>query len=196
MESDGNSSLTQNTVVLAALRDAIEKVSGGGQYRYSLRQLYYAIRPYVISMLGKELEYGYFGEIIARREAEDGVDLSGIYRDNRGVVYHPHLRQTIPLGTLSVEEYRRPAWTFNKILYSEKEGFFEILRSVEWPERHDCALLTSKGYASRAARDLIDRLGDSGEEIEFVSASTTRTDPGRGFIRRSWMRPRQDQADA
>jgi hypothetical protein len=83
------------------------------------------------------------------------------------VVYHPDTGEEIPLGTLSVEHYQRPAWTFNKILYAEKEGFFQILRSVKWPERHDCALLTSKGYASRAARDLLDHLGDSGEDIEF-----------------------------
>lgn len=158
---------TQSAIVLAALPEAVKKVSGGGQYRYSLRQLFYAIRPYVINSLDVELDYNYFGTIIAQHEAETGTDLPGIYRDNRGVVYHPHTGKEIPLGTLSVEEYRRPAWTFNKILYSEKEGFFQILKSVQWPERHDCALLTSKGYASRAARDLIDLLGDTGEDIEF-----------------------------
>jgi len=36
-----------------------------------------------------------------------------------------------------------------------------------WPEKHDCALLTSKGQPSRAARDLLDLLGDSDEEITF-----------------------------
>ena len=36
---------------------------------------------------------------------------------------------------------------------------------AEWPERHDCALLTSKGYASRAAKDLLDLLGDSDEPL-------------------------------
>ena len=38
---------------------------------------------------------------------------------------------------------------------------------MKWPERHDCALLTSKGYASRAARDLLDSLGECGEELMF-----------------------------
>ena len=58
-------------------------------------------------------------------------------------------------------------WTFNKILYSEKEGFFTILKDAKFPERYDCALLTSKGYASRAVKDLFDLLGDTGEEIQF-----------------------------
>ncbi len=63
--------------------------------------------------------------------------------------------------------YQRPAWTFNKILYCEKEGFFPILIDAQWPERHDCALLTSKGYASRAARDVLDLLGDGDEPLTF-----------------------------
>ena len=66
-----------------------------------------------------------------------------------------------------VEHYEPPDWTFNKVLYIEKEGFFQILQDVKWPERHDCALLTSKGYASRAARDLLDSLGECGEELMF-----------------------------
>ncbi len=93
--------------------------------------------------------------------------MPGIYRDVRGSLYHPHLKERIPLGTMAVEGYDRPKWTFNKILYIEKEGFFEILIDEKWPERHDCALLTSKGHATRAAKDLIDMLGDTGEEILF-----------------------------
>ena len=38
---------------------------------------------------------------------------------------------------------------------------------AKWPERHDCALLTSKGYASRAARDVLDLLGDTDEPLTF-----------------------------
>src|SRR5512144_24409 len=88
-----------------------------------------------------------------------------MYRDPRGTLYHPHTEEEIPLGTLNVEGYRRPEWTFNKILYCEKEGFFPILRAARWPERHDCALMTSKGFASRAARDVLDLLGETGEDL-------------------------------
>src|SRR5262249_36348318 len=93
--------------------------------------------------------------------------LPGIYRDARGTLYHPHSRKTIPLGTRQVEEYQRPEWTFNKILYCEKEGFFPILADNHWPEKHDCALLTSKGFASRAARDVLDLRGDRGGPLTF-----------------------------
>jgi hypothetical protein len=51
----------------------------------------------------------------------------------------------------------------------EFTGFFEALKEAAWPERHDCALLTSKGQPTRAARDLLDLLGETGEEILFFA---------------------------
>jgi hypothetical protein len=156
---------TKKAIVLTNLSVAIAKVSGNGRHRYSLRQLFYAVRPYVLDALGEEPDYDYFAEIVKVREREQGHDLPGIYRDNRGILYHPHLRQEIPLGTRTVEQYERPAWTFNKALYCEKEGFFPILRDVEWPERNDCALLTSKGFATFAVRDLLDLLDQSDEPL-------------------------------
>lgn len=160
--------VTQKDAILGRLDEAIEKASGGGQYRFSLRQLYYAIRPHAIAAMGVEPKYSWFTNVITEYEAEHG-DIPGMYRDPRGVIYHPHLGEEIPLGTLNVEAYGRPRWTFNKILYAEKEGFFPILRDAKWPERHDCALMTSKGFSSRAARDVIDLLGDTDEDLWFFS---------------------------
>ncbi len=57
--------------------------------------------------------------------------------------------------------------TFNKILYCEKEGFFPILKDARWPERNDCALLTSKGFATRAVCDVLDLLGESAQPLKF-----------------------------
>jgi hypothetical protein len=109
-------------------------------------------------------EHGFKG-IITDIENELGNDLPGMYRDDRGIIYHPHKQDTISLGTRMVEVYEPPDWTFNRVLYIEKEGFFPLLKEVGWPDRHDCALLTSKGQPTRAARDLIDGLRDSKEEI-------------------------------
>jgi hypothetical protein len=158
---------SQKDIILGHLDEAVAKASEGGKYRFSLRRLFYAVRPHVIEACGKEPEYGYFGQVITDYEAGQGCDLPGIYRDSRGTLYHPHTGQDIPLGTINVEGYERPAWTFNKILYCEKEGFFPILKDAGWPERHDCALMTSKGFASRAARDVLDLLGESGEDLIF-----------------------------
>jgi hypothetical protein len=155
---------TMKDIILECLDESIAKASGSGEYRYSLRQLFYAVRPYVLEALQTQPEYDYFAKVITDYESDHG-EPEGIYRDARGTVYHPHTREEIQLGTMQVEEYERPAYTFNKVLYSEKEGIFPILKSAKWPERHDCALMTSKGFASRAARDLLDLLGESEEEL-------------------------------
>ncbi|AKL96164.1 DNA topoisomerase VI, subunit A [Clostridium aceticum] len=162
--TDGSKRLTQKDVMLNNLNEAVKKASGDGTYRFSQRQLFYGVRPYVMEQLGIEPTYENFNKVITDYEAEHG-DIEGIYRDSRGSLYTPHSGTTIPIGTLSVENYQRPEWTFNKVLYIEKEGFFEILKDVKFPERYDCALLTGKGYASRAVKDLIDYLGESQEEL-------------------------------
>ena len=156
----------EKEIILHFLPAAVSKASGEGVYKFSQRQLYYAIRPYVITRMGKQPDYNYFCRVLTEYEAENG-NIPAMYRDPRGVLYHPHLKEEIPLGTISVANYERPEWTFNKILYSEKEGFFTILKDAKFPERFDCALLTSKGYASRAVKDLFDFLGDTDEEILF-----------------------------
>jgi len=114
----------------------------------------------------QELKTENFTSIITDYEAEHG-DIPDMFRDNRGALYHPHMGEgDIPVGTLMVEGYERPPWAFNKIVYIEKQGFFEILKAVKWPEHHDCALLTSKGYSSRAIRDLIDHLAGHDEPVQ------------------------------
>jgi hypothetical protein len=165
--TEGQKLPSQKEVIIKAIPEAIKKVSGEGKHRYSLRQLFYAIRPFFLKVFDKEPSYDTFADVIGEYEAERGQDLPGIYRDTRGLLYHPHTGEVIPLGTLAVEKYKRPAWTFNKVLYCEKEGFFPVLIDAKWPERNDCALLTSKGFASRAARDLLDLLGETDEPITF-----------------------------
>jgi Topoisomerase 6 subunit A/Spo11, Toprim domain len=155
---------SEKDLVLDNLDDVIAKVSDDGKYRFNQRQLFYALRPIVREEKGKDLTLGHFTGIITDYEAEHG-EIPGMYREPRGSIYHPHRDETITLGTLMVEEYDRPAWTFNKLLYIEKEGFSEALKDVAWGERHDCAIMSSKGFSTRAARDLIDKLAEHDEPI-------------------------------
>lgn len=150
--------------VLENLADAIAETSGTGTHRFNLRQLFYRIRPLVKEACGSELRYPNFSQIITEFESEHG-EIGGMLRDPRGTLYTPHECEEIPLGTKAVENYERTPWTFNKLLYIEKEGFFEILKTARWPERNDCALLTSKGYSTRAVRELIDSLAEHDEPI-------------------------------
>ena len=63
------------------------------------------IRPLVREAVGAELQWGNFETIIGDHELEQG-EVAGMYRDPRGTLYHPHRRDSIPLGTLQVERYR------------------------------------------------------------------------------------------
>ena len=162
---DAGNKLSQKEVVLDNLEAVIADVSGDGEFRFNARQLFYGLRPLVMDETGEELKIGNFTAIITDYEAEHG-EIPGMYREPRGSIYHPHEGETITLGTLMVEEYERPVWTFNKLMYIEKEGASEALKAVRWAERNDCAVLSSKGFSTRAARDLIDKLAEHDEPIE------------------------------
>ena len=64
-----------------------------------------------------------------------------------------------------VEDYERPAWTFNKLLYIEKEGFSEALKAGALARAARLRLMSSKGFSTRAARDLIDKLAEHDEPV-------------------------------
>jgi hypothetical protein len=161
---------SQKDVVLDNLDEVIADVSGDGEYRFNVRQLFYGLRPIVMAELDEELKLGNFTAIITDYEDEHG-EIEGMYREPRGSITHPHRDETITLGTLMVEEYERPEWTFNKLAYIEKEGANEALKDNGWPERHDCAVMSSKGFSTRAARDLIDKLAEHDEPITVYAVT-------------------------
>ena len=154
--------VSQKDVVLAHLDEAIASASGNGEYRFNERQIFYQVRPIVREETGLPLLIGNFKGILTDYENEHD-EIEGMYREPRGSIHHPHRNEDIPLGTLTVEDYERPIWTFNKLVYIEKEGFSEALKDSDWANRHDCALMSSKGYTTRAARDLVDKLAEHDE---------------------------------
>jgi hypothetical protein len=155
--------VSQKDVVLDNLDAVIAEVSGNGRYRFNQRQLLYKLRPIVRDEVDEDLTTTNFQNIITDYEAHG--EIPGMYREPRGTIYHPHRGETITLGTLMVENYERPIWAFNKLVYIEKEGFSEALKAERWAERHDCALLSSKGFTTRAARDLVDLLAEHDEPV-------------------------------
>jgi hypothetical protein len=162
-KADGTS---QKDVVLDNLDEAIAEVSGEEGYLFGERQLFYWLRVVVREETGEELKISNFKKIITDYENEIGHDIPLMYHEPRGSITHPHRNETITLGTLMVEEYERPGWTFNKLVYIEKEGAMEALKQNRWCERHDCAVMSSKGFSTRAARDLIDKLVETDEPVE------------------------------
>ena len=151
-------------IVLDNLDAAIADVSGDREFRFNQRQVLYVLRKIVNDETGKVLTTGNFNSIITEYEDEHG-EIPLMYREPRGSIYHPHRDETITLGTLMVEDYERPLWTFNKLIYIEKEGWLEALKAVRWPERYDCMLMSSKGFTTRAVRDLVDKLAAHDEPV-------------------------------
>ena len=154
--------ITQKDAVFSALPKALGTAGGG--YAFSQRQVYYAIRP----LLEFEPKYGYFTELLTEYENEFG-EVAGLYRDNRGALILPHSQDEMPVGTLTVASFKRPLWSFNRLLFIEKQGFFPLLKSAKWGERWDCALISSSGFASRAVKDLIDALAEGAEPLEIFA---------------------------
>ena len=110
--------------MFAHLEEQIRIVSDNRRYRFGWRQVFYRLRPIVMNELGKDLNWNYFSQTLVTEYEEVHGEESNAYRDPRGTFYHPHTGESVPLGTLQVEEYSRPKRLFNKILFVEKEGFF------------------------------------------------------------------------
>jgi DNA topoisomerase VI subunit A len=115
---------------------------------------------------GEELTQGYFDTLVTELEAKHGDLHTLLIREARGSFYIPHQGGgATPLGTQTVREFRRPAWTFNKIVVIEKEDLRLMLEQSGWAERNDALLMSAKGFNTRAARDLIDKNAETTEPL-------------------------------
>ena len=156
--------LSLKDLVLKHLPAVIKQISENGRLSFTQRDVFYALRPIVQQAHEKSLNYGYFTALITDYENEHG-EIPGMQREPRGTLYHPHLRQEIPLSTETVASYGRPFWTFNKLVYIEKAGTQQNLIEVGWPEEHDCAIASVAGFTTRAVKDLFDLLATSSEPV-------------------------------
>jgi hypothetical protein len=152
----------QRSAILRVLPEAIER-SGEGGYEFSQRSLYYRVRILINEIIADEPTYNYFCSVITDYENDNG-EIEKLIRDTRGVYVEPHGGELIQMGTVTVAAYIRPPWSYSNILFLEKEDLVSALRQSGFLDRWDCFALSSKGFGSRAARDLIDKIGASGKE--------------------------------
>lgn len=152
--------------VFEVLPEAVEIVSSSGKYPFSARNLYYQVRPLLQQLDGEidELKYEYFTPPLLTEYQEQYGKLDGLYYDPRGVLIEPHSEQEIPLGTRDVDAYDIPMWEYNKLLYIEKKGFLPILQQAQIPQRYDIAIMAAEGYATRAAKLVLNSIH---KETEF-----------------------------
>jgi hypothetical protein len=157
-------------VVFEHMVEVITIVSGNGADDFNARQLLYRLRPIVKEANGQTLTTKNFNKILTAYENEHS-EIEGMYRDPRGSISHPHTGNVIPLSTRSVENYVRPFWEFNKIIFIEKEGFSDAARRRGWDKRHDCMVMSSKGFGTRAAKDFIDKLAEHDEPVDVYAVT-------------------------
>jgi hypothetical protein len=107
-----------------------------------------------------------------------GVDWDVVF-DARGHFTEPHDGEVVNLGTLAVRNYLNeirkakfedpelsapgisthgPDRNFGAVLFIEKEGFQPLFDRVQLAERHDIAIMSTKGVSVTAARLLVDRM--------------------------------------
>jgi hypothetical protein len=156
-------------VVIKLLPGAVEIEAASG-YMFNTRRLVYRIHDEVMRRTHRELTQNYFDRLLTEIEAEQGDLHPLLIREARGNYSIPHLPDdAIPLGTQSVRSFRRPPWTFNKIIAIEKEDLRLMLRQARWDLRHDAFLTSAKGFNTRAARDVIDKIAETIEPVRVFS---------------------------
>jgi hypothetical protein len=172
---------TGRSTQVGFLRRHLEKIvtdaSKGGRFRPSVRDLYYAARPLYLNEGQQVPSFSYFSSMIADYENENG-EIDGLFREERGAIYHPHSDgHEIALGTKEVEQYERPAWLYGAIVVIEKNGLIEAVLTDGLHERLDFSPLTSRGFTTRALKDLVDKVGEHDEPTK-VFCVTDADAPG------------------
>jgi hypothetical protein len=149
--------VSQKEIVFSIMPRAIHNAG----VNFSARDLYYAARPLVYADVeweyGKRLEYGYFSQTLLTEYQEQRGAIAGLWRDPRGNLHEPHTGKSVALGTREVLAYEFPEYTFDKILYVEKEGEWPKLQAARLAERYDMAIASAKGYPVEAVRELFSR---------------------------------------
>jgi hypothetical protein len=159
--------VSQKEIVFSVLRRAIRNAGT----HFSARDLYYATRPLAYAHADwegdKELDYRYFSQQLLTEYQELRSPIAGLWRDPRDHLHELHTGHSIALGTREVGAYQFPEYTFDKILYIEKEGEWPKLQAARLAERYDMGIASAKGYPVEAVRDLFSR-AEGGDYQLFV----------------------------
>src|SRR5215217_1390377 len=183
--------ISQKEIVFEILPRAIANAGTN----FSRRDLYYAARPLCYDHseweTGKTLEYSYFSQQLLTEYQEENGLIAGMWTDPRGHLHEPHTGNSVALGTREVASYEFPEYTFDKILYVEKEGELSKLKAAKLAERYDMAICSGKGQPTEAVRTLFEHAEGKdfqlfvfhdadidGYNIARVMAQETRRMPG------------------
>jgi hypothetical protein len=180
-------------VAWEVMEAAYLKASAGGTLPASPRQIMYAGRGEIQERTGRTLDGQYFAQTLLPDYVDEHPEPQDwkIAYDARGHLKEPHTEKVVPLGTLDVNQYLYeiaehsitdptlefgptlyptcgPRHRFGGILFVEKEGFTPLFESVQFQERFDLALATTKGMSVVACRRLVDDLCGGTEKIPLL----------------------------
>jgi hypothetical protein len=181
--------VTLREAAFDVMADAYMRASASNTLPANARQIYYAARPYVLQMTGKDkLDSNYFTQVLLPDYLDanpaETADWDVVF-DARGHLTEPHTGDIIPLGTVDVRRYLRPRsrtdtplvqlsgglWKgrltdrYRTVLFLEKEGFGALIEAARIRERFDVAVMSTKGMSVTAARTLVARLSGDGMKI-------------------------------
>jgi hypothetical protein len=124
---------SQKDIVFEVLPQAITHAGT----TFNARDLYYATRALAYNHCewegDKTLNYTYFSQQLLTEFQEMYGSIAGLWRDARGHLHEPHTGNSVALGTREIAAYEFPEYTFDKILYVEKEGELPKLQAAGWP---------------------------------------------------------------
>jgi hypothetical protein len=172
--------LSQKDAAAQVMGEAYMAASTNGTLPANARQVMYAARPKIETLTsGRRLDDQYFCQTLLPDYMEEhGVDWDVVF-DARGHFTEPHDGKIVNLGTLDVRSYldkirgaefeepelnaanistHGPDCNFGAVLFIEKEGFQPLFQRVKLAERHDIAIMSTKGVSVTAARLLVDRM--------------------------------------
>src|SRR5215217_7998976 len=159
-----------NEASFLVLPEAIAHVRGGSSLPFNARRLFYAVRDRIQEHTTREFHpdtgYDYFRDTILQGYQREHGKIEGLYYDPRGRLHEPHDGRSVDMGTREVEAFRFPPHVYNKILYVEKKGQFPLLDSAQLMERYDLAIMTGEGFATEAARTLLEQ-ADKDEKMQI-----------------------------
>lgn len=180
----------------AVMEQAYSHASGNGEHYANARQIMYSARPLVLERTeGKCWKNSqYFTQTLLKdyldRYEPDWADR--VVWDARGQLHEPHTDTRVPLGGLGVMRHLRewtdgqvecspealtiprklatcgPAMRYGAAVFIEKEGFAPILEHMQFAERHDAAVLSTKGVSTGAACKLVHELHAAGVPVFVV----------------------------
>lgn len=180
------SRVSQKAAAFEIMEEAYMKASSNGALPAKTRQIMYAARDHIQTMTGEALSDRYFtGTLWPEYERKFQPEWAhNVIFDARGHLHEPHADRGLPLGTSEVRKYitdtapldfvasqltapkaktSGPDQRYQAVLHIEKEGFDALISAFHLAEHYDIANMSTKGFSSVAARELIDHLcGDLG----------------------------------